>query len=47
MTDEKNKKEKEVKRPHLEHFTRTPSGEQDPDIKRIKKPKQNGEKERK
>lgn len=44
MTDEKNKN---TQRPHIEHFTRTPSGEQDPDIKKIKKPKQNAEKERK
>lgn len=47
MTDEKNNKKKEVKKPHLEHFTRTPSGEQNPDIKRIKKPKQSNKKERK
>ena len=39
--------EKEVKRPHLEYFTRTPSDEQNPDIKRIKKPKQSNKKERK
>lgn len=47
MANDNREKEKELKRPHTEHFTRTPSGEQNPDIKRIKTPKQNGKKERK
>lgn len=44
MTDDKNKN---TQRPHIEHFTRTPSGEQNPDIKEIKKSKQDSRKERK
>mgnify|MGYP004568302333 CR=1 FL=1 len=47
MTNDNHKKEKEVKGSHLERFTRTPSDEQNPDIKRIRKPKQSNKEERK